>query len=78
MTGEDNSPLYYPCAWSGSVEYVHQECLLECGLITAMRDNVRYTSCVCVARDSGCFSVYLSCRVEAVSVTKSALEKIHS
>jgi hypothetical protein len=31
------------------------------GLITAMRDDVRYTSCVCVARDSGCFSVYLSC-----------------
>jgi E3 ubiquitin-protein ligase MARCH6 len=29
MTGEDNSPLYYPCACSGSVEYVHQECLLE-------------------------------------------------
>ncbi len=31
------------------------------GLITAMRDNVRYTSCVCVARDSGCFSVCFSC-----------------
>ncbi len=31
------------------------------GLITAMCDNVRYTSCVCVARDLGCFSVYLSC-----------------
>ncbi|KAH8932827.1 hypothetical protein BDL97_19G096400 [Sphagnum fallax] len=29
MTGEDDSPLYYPCACSGSVEYVHQECLLQ-------------------------------------------------
>ncbi|CAM6066142.1 unnamed protein product [Sphagnum tenellum] len=29
MTGEDDSPLYYPYACSGSVEYVHQECLLE-------------------------------------------------
>ncbi len=29
MTGEDDSPLYYPCACSGNVEYVHQECLLQ-------------------------------------------------
>ncbi|CAK9190289.1 unnamed protein product [Sphagnum troendelagicum] len=29
MTGEDDLPLYYPCACSGSVEYVHQECLLQ-------------------------------------------------
>ncbi|CAM6002707.1 unnamed protein product [Sphagnum balticum] len=29
MTGEDDSLLYYPCACSGSVEYVHQECLLQ-------------------------------------------------
>jgi hypothetical protein len=29
MIREDNSLLYYPCACSGSVEYVHQECLLE-------------------------------------------------
>ncbi|CAM6002862.1 unnamed protein product [Sphagnum balticum] len=29
MPGEDDSPLYYPCACSGSVEYVHQECLLQ-------------------------------------------------
>ncbi|CAK9279416.1 unnamed protein product [Sphagnum jensenii] len=29
MTGEDDSPLYYPCACSGSVEYVHQACLLQ-------------------------------------------------
>ncbi|CAM6079086.1 unnamed protein product [Sphagnum tenellum] len=29
MTGEDDSPLYYPCACSGSIEYMHQECLLQ-------------------------------------------------
>ncbi|CAK9208987.1 unnamed protein product [Sphagnum troendelagicum] len=29
MTGEDDSPLYYPCACSGSIKYVHQECLLQ-------------------------------------------------
>ncbi len=29
MAGEDDSPLYYPYACSGSVEYMHQECLLE-------------------------------------------------
>ncbi|CAK9266883.1 unnamed protein product [Sphagnum jensenii] len=29
MTGEDDSPLYYPCACSGSIKYVHQECLVQ-------------------------------------------------
>lgn len=28
-SGEDGSPLYYPCACSGSIKYVHQECLLQ-------------------------------------------------
>jgi hypothetical protein len=28
MTGEDNSPLYYPYACSASIKYLHQECLL--------------------------------------------------
>lgn len=28
-SGEINSPLYYPCACSGSIKYVHQECLLQ-------------------------------------------------
>lgn len=27
--GEDDSPLFYPCACSGSIKYVHQECLLQ-------------------------------------------------
>jgi E3 ubiquitin-protein ligase MARCH6 len=27
--GDDDSPLYYPCACSGSIKYVHQECLLQ-------------------------------------------------
>lgn len=27
--GDKNSPLYYPCACSGSIKYVHQECLLQ-------------------------------------------------
>lgn len=28
-SGEEGSPLYYPCACSGSIKYVHQECLLQ-------------------------------------------------
>lgn len=27
--GDDESPLYYPCACSGSIKYVHQDCLLQ-------------------------------------------------
>ncbi|KAL3696408.1 hypothetical protein R1sor_010484 [Riccia sorocarpa] len=27
--GDDDSPLYYPCACSGSIKYVHQDCLLQ-------------------------------------------------
>lgn len=27
--GNDESPLYYPCACSGSIKYVHQDCLLQ-------------------------------------------------
>ena len=28
-TSSGQSPLYYPCACSGSIKYVHQECLLQ-------------------------------------------------
>lgn len=28
-SGEKGSPLYYPCACSGSIKYVHQDCLLQ-------------------------------------------------
>eukprot|EP00250_Pteridium_aquilinum_P006590 c16479_g1_i1 orf=142-3528(+) len=28
-SGERGSPLYYPCACSGSIKYVHQDCLLQ-------------------------------------------------
>ena len=27
--GDPSDPLYYPCACSGSIKYVHQECLLQ-------------------------------------------------
>ena len=28
-SGENGSPLYHPCACSGSIKYVHQDCLLQ-------------------------------------------------
>eukprot|EP01018_Ginkgo_biloba_P024620 Gb_37944 [translate_table: standard] len=28
-SGDADNPLYYPCACSGSIKYVHQECLLQ-------------------------------------------------
>eukprot|EP00897_Mesotaenium_endlicherianum_P009194 jgi/Mesen1/8302/ME000451S07505 len=27
--GDESNPLYYPCACSGSIKYVHQDCLLQ-------------------------------------------------
>lgn len=29
VPAEIESPLYFPCACSGSIKYVHQECLLQ-------------------------------------------------
>ncbi|KAJ7294226.1 hypothetical protein O6H91_Y272000 [Diphasiastrum complanatum] len=28
-SGDEGSPLFYPCACSGSIKYVHQDCLLQ-------------------------------------------------
>ncbi|KAJ7549201.1 hypothetical protein O6H91_07G045200 [Diphasiastrum complanatum] len=28
-SGDEDSPLFYPCACSGSIKYVHQDCLLQ-------------------------------------------------
>ncbi len=47
MTGEEDSPLYYPCACSGSIKYVHQECLLQwLNHSNARQCEVRFL-CVC-------------------------------
>ncbi len=46
MTGEDDSPLYYPCACSGSIKYVHQECLLQwLNHSNARQCEVRFVCC---------------------------------
>ncbi|KAH8950975.1 hypothetical protein BDL97_09G000200 [Sphagnum fallax] len=53
MTGEGDSPLYYPCACSGSVEYVHQECLLQ----WFNHSNVRQCEIICIgSQDLFCSS----------------------
>jgi E3 ubiquitin-protein ligase MARCH6 len=47
MNGEEDSPLYYPCACSGSIKYVHQECLLQwLNHSNARQCEVRFL-CVC-------------------------------
>jgi E3 ubiquitin-protein ligase MARCH6 len=28
-SGDSENPLFYPCACSGSIKYVHQDCLLQ-------------------------------------------------